>query len=136
VVASKNVKIADAHVRVGLVAGDGGITAWSQSVGMNRAKRYLLTGEHITAEMAYDMGLVTDLVDTPEEVMPRARDIAARIVKLPPDGVTGTKRAFSRLSQQYAGAVFELGLAYEIETLAGPRVREAIGTLRAAQRKR
>src|SRR3546814_3827175 len=43
VIAWRGAKIADTHVNVGIVAGDGGIIRWSQSIGLNRAKRYLLT---------------------------------------------------------------------------------------------
>ena len=40
--------IADPHVRVGLVAGDGGTVAWPLAVGPMLAKRYLLTGDPVT----------------------------------------------------------------------------------------
>ena len=77
VVSWRGAKIADTHVVVGIAAGDGGIVAWSQSVGVNRAKRYLLTGDMITGEQAYQFGLVTELVETAEAVLPAARAIAA-----------------------------------------------------------
>jgi enoyl-CoA hydratase len=45
VVAKENAIIADPHVKVGLVAGDGGSVLWPALVGYAKAKRYLLTGE-------------------------------------------------------------------------------------------
>jgi enoyl-CoA hydratase len=45
-------RIGDPHVRVGLVAGDGGAVAWPLLVGYMRAKRYLLGGELIAAAEA------------------------------------------------------------------------------------
>lgn len=126
VVAYRQAKIADPHVAVGIVAGDGGIIGWSQSVGINRAKRYLLTGDAITAEQAHSMGMVSDLVDTPEAALPRAREIAGHIVELPRAGVEGTKRAFARLTHQTAQLVLDLGLAYEMESLTRPEVAETI----------
>lgn len=126
VVACEAAKIADPHVQLGLVAGDGGVIGWSQSIGVNRAKRYLLTGERISGRLAYEMGLVTDLVNTPEEVVPKAEEIAQMILALPKGGVEGTKRTFAKYTQQLSGPVFELGLTYEMECLAGPEVRDTV----------
>jgi enoyl-CoA hydratase len=126
IVAWRGAKIADPHVQLGLVAGDGGVVSWAQSIGLNRAKRYLFTGERITGERAYEMGLVTDLVDTPEETLPAAEKIAATIAAYPRGGIEGTKRAFSKLSQQIAGPVFDLSLAYEMETMASAELRETV----------
>lgn len=129
VVASRGAKIADTHVNVGLVAGDGGIISWSQSIGVNRAKRYLLTGDFITGEQAYQWGLVTELVDTPDEALPRARAIAERIAALPSKGITGTKRAFSRITSLIAGQVLSPGLEFEMEAMASPELVETVTRL-------
>jgi enoyl-CoA hydratase len=72
IVAWKDAKLGDPHVKAGLVAGDGGVLSWSAAAGVTRAKRMLLTGDSITAQDAYCFGLVTDLVDTPEEAYPTA----------------------------------------------------------------
>jgi enoyl-CoA hydratase len=45
IVACKTARIGDPHVKVGLVAGDGGVLFWPASMGMHRARRYLLTGD-------------------------------------------------------------------------------------------
>lgn len=133
VVGYREAQIADPHIVLGLVAGDGGIMGWSQSVGIMRAKRYLLTGEYINAEKAYEMGMVSDLVDTPEEVLPAAQAIADKIAKLPREGVRGTKRAFARLTRDLYGPAFELSLAYEMETLGGEELRDVVTTALAAR---
>jgi enoyl-CoA hydratase len=130
VVAWRGAKIADTHVAVGLVAGDGGVVSWSQAVGVNRARRYLLTGDILTGEQAHAMGLVTDLADTPEEVGVAARDIAERIRALPADGVNGTRRAFAALIRARANEAFELGLALEMQSMASPGVKQTIEKLR------
>jgi len=132
VVAWRGAKIADTHVAVGLAAGDGGVISWAQSVGLNRAKRYLLTGDVITGEQAYAFGLVTDLAETPEEVGPMARSLAERIRSLPPEGVNGTRRAFAALTRARANEAFELGLALEMQCVAGSDLKEAVEKLRKA----
>jgi len=130
VVASRNVTIADTHVAVALAAGDGGALFWPQSAGMLRARRYLLTGEVLNAAQAYDFGLVTDLVDEPGDVAPKAREIAARIAALAPLAVRGTKAALNQLTRQRAGEVVETALLSEGVTLASADLVEAIAAFK------
>jgi enoyl-CoA hydratase len=131
VVASRNATIADTHVAVALVAGDGGALFWPQSAGMLRARRYLLTGDALDAAQAHEFGLVTDLVDEPADVAPRAREIAARIAALAPLAVRGTKAALNQLTRQRAGEVVETALLAEGVTLASADLAEAIAAFKA-----
>lgn len=130
VVASRNVKIADTHVAVGLAAGDGGALFLPQAMGMLRARRYLLTGDAMDAQTAFDFGLVTDLVDAPSEVAPTVRGIADRIAALPPLGVRGTKVALNQVTRQRAGEVAETALMWEGVTLASSDLVEAISAFK------
>ena len=54
--------IGDPHVRVGIVAGDGGTAIWPLAVGPARAKQYLLTGDPLSAAEAERIGLVNRVV--------------------------------------------------------------------------
>ena len=56
---AESARLGDPHVRVGIVAGDGGTVAWPLAVGPARAKRYLLT---VTAVEAERLGLVNEVV--------------------------------------------------------------------------
>ena len=47
VLVSDKAFLADPHVQVALVAGDGGAITWPLSVGLLRAKQYLMTGDRI-----------------------------------------------------------------------------------------
>ncbi len=118
VVAFRGAQLADTHVNVGLVAGDGGCLVWPAAVGALRARRHLLTGDPLDAETAFSLGLVTDLVDTPQDARPAALALAHRIAALPTLAVQLTKRALMRGLQQRAGEVVELSLAYEEATMA------------------
>jgi len=130
VVASRNAVLADTHVAVGLVAGDGGALYWPQSAGMLRARRHLLTGDPLSAEQAHSYGLVTDLVDSPEDVAATSQAIASRIAALPPLAVQGTKRALNQLTRANAGLVGETALIAEGVTLASEDLVEAISAFR------
>jgi enoyl-CoA hydratase len=126
VVAARGVRIMDSHVKIGLVAGDGGAVMWPQSIGMIRTKRHLLTGDPVLAEDGYQMGMVSDLVDTSDEVLPTARALAERIAALPPLAVRGTKRSLNHVMRKRSEEVLELSLAYEAETMHSDDLLEAI----------
>jgi enoyl-CoA hydratase len=130
VVAARKARISDPHVVIGLAAGDGGCVFWPQHIGLLRAKRYLLTGDRLTAEDAHAMGLVTDLVDNAEDVLPAARKLAGRIAALPPLAVQSTKRALNQLFRNQMAAVFEQALDAEMETFASEDLVEAVSAFR------
>ena len=130
IVAARSAKIADPHVIIGLAAGDGGCVMWPLHTGLIRAKRYLLTGDRLTAEQAYEFGLVTDLVDSPEEVLGAARTIASRIAALPPRAVQSTKQVLNQIFRMRLEELFDHGMAMEMETFVSEDLVEAISALR------
>jgi enoyl-CoA hydratase len=130
IVASRTAALSDPHVAIGLVAGDGGCVVWPAAAGMLRAKRHLLTGDRLTAEEAWAMGLVTDLVDGPDEVLPAARALAGRIAALPPLAVQGTKRALNQVMRHRAAEVLDLSLALEADSMASADLAEAIAAFK------
>ncbi|MER7684962.1 enoyl-CoA hydratase/isomerase family protein [Streptomyces sp. NPDC097610] len=126
VVASRGVKIVDSHVKIGLVAGDGGVVVWPANMGTIRAKRHLLTGDPLLAEDAHQIGVASDLVDSPEKVLPTAQGIADTIASLPPLAVSGTKRSFNQATRLRTAEVMELSSQYEAETMHSEDLLEAI----------
>ena len=80
------------------------------------------------------MGLVTDLVDGPDAVLPAARALAARMAALPPLAVQGTKRALNRSLQARAGEVLDLSFALEGMSMASADLLEAIAAFREKRR--
>jgi enoyl-CoA hydratase len=84
--------LADPHVSVGLVAGDGGALTWPLLTSLLRAKEYLLTGDRIPAEKAVDFGLANRVVpdgSSREEALLLAKRMAAQ----PSGALKATKRA-------------------------------------------
>lgn len=130
VFAARTARISDPHVIIGLAAGDGGCVTWPLHTGLLRAKRYLLSGDRIGAEQALAMGLVTDLVDSAEEALPAARAYAERIAALPPLAVQNTKRTLNAIFRARVEAVFDYGLALEMECFVTADVAEAIAAIR------
>jgi enoyl-CoA hydratase len=130
VVAARTAKLADTHVKVGLVAGDGGCLVWPQAAGMLRARRHLLTGDPLDATTAYQLGMVTDIVDEPGEVLPCAREIAQRIAALAPLAVQGTKRALNNVTSRRADEVVQLAFELEEHTLTSDDLLEGIAAFK------
>jgi enoyl-CoA hydratase len=93
---------------------------------MLRAKRYLLTGDRLDAQQAYHAGLVTDLVEDPEDVGPAAHQLAKRMAALPPLAVQGTKRALNNVLRHRAAEVLDLAMSYETRSVVSEDILEAI----------
>ena len=126
IVACKTARIGDPHVKVGLVAGDGGVLFWPASMGMHRARRYLLTGDLLPAEEAWRFGLVTDLTETAEECAALAEKLVAKVAALPPIAVRGTKKSLNALMKARANEAFELSMAYEFTSGGSEDILEAV----------
>ncbi len=57
--------------------------------------KIVLTSERISAQEAYRIGLISEVVP-PEELMPMARKMAKRLASLPPLGVMLSKESLNR----------------------------------------
>ena len=112
IIASEQAKIGDPHVRVGLVAGDGGAVIWPLLCGLARAKEYLMTGDLLTATEAERIGLINHVV-TPDEVMPKAMELAQRLANGPTKAIRWTKLACNKRLRDEVNLVLEAGLAVE-----------------------
>ena len=121
--------IADPHVRVGLVAGDGGTAIWPLLVGPARAKQYLLTGDPLDAVEAERIGLVNRVVPA-ASLADEALAFARRLAAGAPLAVRYTKQAVNVLVKQALASAFDTATALEIVTFASDDHREALAALR------
>jgi len=81
------------------------------NVGEKRARDLLLTGRLFSAEEAYRFGLVTEIV-SPDQLMPRALQLAAQLMENSPASLETTKRLLSsytkeQLDRQLVSAIRE-----------------------------
>lgn len=129
VVAHEGVRLADPHVRVGLVAGDGGALLWPLLMGHVRAKRYLLTGDTLGAAQAERMGLISDLVPV-ESLDDTAYGLAERLARGATKAIRWTKITANQPLRQGILQYLETGVAYEILSNATADHREAIAAFR------
>ncbi|HEX2383035.1 MAG TPA: enoyl-CoA hydratase-related protein [Acidimicrobiales bacterium] len=126
---AESATIADPHVRVGIVAGDGGTVAWPLAIGPMLAKRYLLTGDPVSAVDAARLGLVTEVAPD-DEVVERAMTFARKLAAGAPLAVQYTKQAVNQFVKQVAGTSFDLATALEITTFRSADHAEALAAIR------
>ena len=108
IVAAASSRFGQPEIRVGVIPGAGGTQRMVRIMGKYRALRLLLTGDQITAEDAYTIGLVSEV--TPEgEALSRALELADTIAGMPQLAV----RAILELVAAGADAPLETALLLE-----------------------
>jgi enoyl-CoA hydratase len=113
--------LADTHVNVGLVAGDGGVVTWPFMMSMLKAKEYLFTGERIPAETAVQIGLANRVVAA-GSLMDEAMLLARKLEGQPAQALQDTKRSLNLHLQAAALQVLPYALAAETESFSSPEV--------------
>ena len=78
--------LGETFINLGIIPGDGGAWFLQRVVGYQRAAELTLTGRLVKAEEALELNILMELVAA-EQLLPRAREIAAQIAAKPPRGV-------------------------------------------------
>lgn len=122
---AEGASIGDPHVKMGLVAGDGGAIIWPQLIGFARAKELLMTGKMLTAAEASGLGLVNhvipdDRLDATVEAF--AQDLAAGATL----AIRWTKTAVNLELKRIATLLSDAALAYETLTNDSADHQEAV----------
>ncbi len=133
VVMADDAYVADPHVSVGIVAGDGGAVAWPLVMGLLRAKEHLLLGDRIYAADCERLGLANHVVPL-DAVLPTALELAHRLAAQPRQALRDTKRAVNLHLQHAAQLILPFALAAEEETFTSPEVRAKVEAFKAGQR--
>ncbi len=94
-VASDNAKFAHPEVNLGIIPGWGGTQRLPRLVGRNIAKELVLTGEMISAQRAFEIGLVNRVVSQ-AGLMETAREIARKILEKGPVALRTAKSIMNR----------------------------------------
>jgi enoyl-CoA hydratase len=129
IVVAQSARIGDPHVKVGIVAGDGGTVAWPLAVGPALAKQYLLTGDPISADEAHRLGMVNEVVPD-DQCLERALHWAGRIAANAPMAVQYTKLAVNKLVKDASNTAFDVATALEIVTFQSEDHAEALAAIR------
>ncbi len=121
--------LADTHVSVALVAGDGGAAIWPAMTSLLRAKQYLLTGDRLPAPAAVELGLANFVVPA-DRLLDEARAYAHRLAAQPAQAVQETKAILNQHLRANALRVLGYGLAAESQSHDTADYRAASEALR------
>jgi len=125
--------LADTHVSVALVAGDGGAVTWPALTSLLRAKQYLLTGDRLSAVEAVEIGLANFAVPA-ERLLDDAVAFAHRLAAQPPQAVQETKALLNQHLRANAVRALGYGLAAESQSHDLPEYRAIGETLKPKAR--
>ena len=124
-VCNETARIADPHVKIGLVAGDGGAVIWPLLVGPNRAKEFLMRGNLIKGADAARMGLVNYAVPA-DEVLPKARALAEELAAGATWAIRWTKLAVNKQLKDQFNLIMDTSYALEMMTFHTEDHKEAV----------
>jgi enoyl-CoA hydratase len=129
IIADERAVIGDPHVKVGLVAGDGGAVIWPQLIGYAKAKELLMTGDLVPARDAVAMGLINYAVPT-EDLDAKVAEIAGKILANPRWAVRWTKTVANIPLKELAAKLTDAALAYEMLSNMTADRKEAVDAFR------
>jgi enoyl-CoA hydratase len=116
--------LADPHLRMGLVTGDGGMV-WPALIGLTRAKEYLFLGQKIPPDKAVEFGLASRVVPS-DDLMSEAMALARRLAGVPQTALGDTKRALNAYVEAQLDNAFEIAFAAEEVSMASPEHAAAV----------
>ena len=119
VVATTRSSFGLAEVKRNLIAGAGGLFRLPQAIGKAAAMEAILTGEPITAHRAYELGLLTRLVE-PGQAEVAAMEIAAKVALSAPMAVQASRKVV-------------LAAAYENEETLKKLTNAAMGAMMSSE---
>ena len=129
VLISETAYLADPHVSVGLVAGDGGAAFWSLITPILRSREYLFTGDRIPAATAVELGLATRTT-APDVLREEARRCAGRLAAQPAEALRGTKKIVNMVLSRAVSEALQAGFAAEGATMRSAEHRDRLLALR------
>ena len=101
-VASERAKFGDTHTRVGVMPGWGLTVLLPQAIGVRRAREMSFTGNFLSADEAFQWGLVNHVV-AHDELLPFTRALALDIIGNEQDGVRQIRATYAAIAHDDDG---------------------------------
>jgi methylglutaconyl-CoA hydratase len=117
VIASRETVFSLAEVRLGIIPACIGPFVLAK-IGETHARAYFMSAERFSAERAFQIGLVHELVDTPGQMMDSAQRIIKNLLQGGPNAIAAAKALVRGIKSRS----FEESLEYVAKTLADLRV--------------
>jgi enoyl-CoA hydratase/carnithine racemase len=113
------------EVRIGALAGAGGVQKLHRLVGRGKALEWVLLGSHVTAAEALAHGLVT-AIHPVADLMPAAMELASRFRLLGPRAVAQSKMAVRMCGDADLSTARNIGLEALAVLIGGPEWQEGM----------
>lgn len=126
--------MAEPHINIGLVVGDGISVAWPLYTSLLRAKELIFTGDRITPQHAVEYGLANRVV-APEKLMEEARALAEKLLKQPSQALRETKKIMNSYLHRSAAQVLDTTLGRQLAATLSEE-HHSLATAFIAQQKR
>ena len=120
--------LADPHLRMGLVTGDGAMV-WPTLMGLSRAKEYLFLGQKILPDKAVELGLASRVVEA-DNLMTEALALANRLVQVPRAALRDTKLGLNAYIEAQLDNAFETAFKGEEASMGSPEHATAVAAAR------
>lgn len=129
VVAGRNAKLGQPETNLGIIPGAGGTAILPRKVGMATAMDMVLTGEPITGERAYQLGMVARLVND-GQALASGLELAARLASRAPEALRVAKASILHSSDSALGDHLRVERERFLGLLAGAEKAEGIAAFR------
>lgn len=126
--------IAEPHINVGLVIGDGISVTWPFLVPLNKAKELAFTGDRLSAGDAVVCGLANRVV-TSTELLDEAIALAERIARQPRTALAGSKKLLNMHSRALLDTVLRAQEELQFQQTQGPDHGRIVRTMIEAQKR-
>jgi enoyl-CoA hydratase len=113
VLLSDRAYLAEPHINIGLVVGDGISVAWPLYMSLLRAKELIFTGDRITPELAVELGLANRVVPH-DDLLSEARKLADKLMKQPRHALRETKKLMNLYLHRNAAQMLDTQLARQL----------------------
>jgi enoyl-CoA hydratase len=110
IIASERAKFGQPELNIGVIPGGGATQRLPRMIGVCRAKELIFTSDIITAEEAFQLGMINRVVPE-DQLIPTAKEIAKKIATKSPAALKLAKQAINYGMQTN----LESGLKYEYE---------------------
>jgi enoyl-CoA hydratase/carnithine racemase len=108
-IATKKSKVGLPEINLGIIPGYGGTQRLTRLVGPQKAKRFIMSGEFISADKAFELGILDDICETREELFDKAKKLILQFEGKNPTAL----RYISELCNLYSDGFFEDNLKTE-----------------------
>jgi enoyl-CoA hydratase len=105
--------MAEPHINIGLVVGDGISVSWPLYMSLLRAKELIFTGDRISPQQAVEFGLANRVVAA-EKLMEEARLLADKLLKQPAQALRETKKIMNLYLHQSAARILDVTLGRQL----------------------